>query len=50
MFLVVNIVCYSFLSVKFYVCTWVDLLFVIMVSELKLFDEKIERNLELESL
>jgi hypothetical protein len=50
MFHVVNIVCYSFLSIKFCVCTWVDLLFVIMVSELKLFDEKIERNLELENL
>jgi hypothetical protein len=42
--------CYIFLSIKFYVCTWVDLLFVNMVSELKLFDEKVEKDLEVESL
>jgi hypothetical protein len=45
-----GIVSYSFLSIKLYVCTWVDLLFVNMVLEFRLFDEKVERDLELESL
>ncbi len=42
--------CFSFLSIKIYVCTWLDFLIVNMVSKLRLFDEKVERDLELESL
>jgi len=38
--------CYSFLSIKFYVCTWIDLLFVVMVLKLKLFDSKVEKDLK----
>ncbi len=40
----------SFLLIKIYVCTWVDLLFVNMVLELKLFGEKVERDLKLKNL
>jgi hypothetical protein len=42
--------CFNFLLIKIYVYTWVDLLFVNMVSIFWLFDEKIERDIELESL
>jgi len=42
--------CFSFLSIRIYVCTWLDLLFVNMVLEFRLFDEKVERDLKLESL
>jgi hypothetical protein len=36
--------CYSFLSIKFYVCTWIDLLFVNMVSKLRFFYDKVEKK------
>jgi hypothetical protein len=42
--------CFSFLSINIYVCIWLNFLFVNMVLELRLFDEKVERDLELESL
>jgi hypothetical protein len=42
--------CFSFLSIKIYVCTWLDLLFVNMVLDLKLFGEKIERDLKVKGL
>jgi len=42
--------CFSFLLIKIYVCTWLNLLFVNMVLEFKLFDEKVEKDLKLENL
>jgi hypothetical protein len=33
---------------KIYVCTWLHFLFVNMVSKLKLFNEKVERDLKLD--
>jgi len=47
---VLGALCCSFLSIKIYVCISIDLLFVNMVSKLRLFGEKVERDLELESL
>jgi hypothetical protein len=41
--------CFSFLSLKNYVYTWLDLLFDNMVLKLRLFDKKIE-DLKLKSL